>query len=341
MHLIDGSLGEGGGQILRTSLALSAITGIPVTIEHIRAKRPKPGLQRQHLVAVLAAAQVCGGQVDGAELHSRKIIFYPQQPQSGDYHFSIGSAGSATLVLQTIMPILAQACGTSQITISGGTHNGMAPPVEFLTDSLFPLLYRVGFGVSATLERHGFYPAGGGKLRAVIHAGQSTTPLLLTERGKPISQRAQVLIANLPSHVAMREAQALKHALHWSHAEVDEVEVDADGPGNAIIISRQFSNVTQVCSAFGEIRKSSERVASEATKPLKRLDKHNAPVCEHLADQLLLPLALGIGGQFRTVKPSDHTTTNAAVIAQFLGERVKCEEIAADDYLISVRGSRA
>jgi RNA 3'-terminal phosphate cyclase (ATP) len=336
--IIDGSQGEGGGQILRTSLALSAITGTPVTIEKVRAKRPKPGLQRQHLVAVLAAARVCGGQVEGAELGSRALVFHPQKPISGDYHFDIGSAGSCTLVLQTVLPILLHAEGPSTVTITGGTHNGMAPPVEFLAESFLPVLSRVGISATIELQRHGFYPAGGGAIRATIQPGVGSVALDLCERGKAIGRHAEAIVANLPAHVASREAQAVKHGLHWSHDEVDEREVRADGPGNALIARLRYANVTTVVSAFGELRKAAEKVADEAVKQIRRFTEAGVPVCEHLADQLLLPLALGAGGRFRTVKPSDHTTTNAAIIARFLGEVVTMEQQGADDWLVTVNG---
>lgn len=342
MITIDGSQGEGGGQILRTSLALSAITGTPVTITNVRAKRPKPGLQRQHLVAVLAAARVCGGQVEGAELGSRQLTLHPQQPIAGDYRFDIGSAGSCTLVLQTVLPILLHADGPSTVTITGGTHNGMAPPVEFLAESFLPVLHRVGISASLELQRHGFYPAGGGAIRATIQPAfgknGGTVPFELLERGKAIDRRAEVLIANLPAHVASREAQAVKHGLHWSHDEVDEREVRADGPGNAIIARLRHANLTTVVSAFGELRKPAEKVAQEVVKQIRRHSEAGVPVCEHLADQLLLPLALGAGGRFRTVAPSDHTTTNAAIIAMFLGEVVTMAQQGADDWLVTVTG---
>lgn len=346
MITIDGSQGEGGGQILRTSLALSAITGTPVTIEKVRAKRPKPGLQRQHLVAVLAAARVCGGQVEGAELGSRALVFHPQKPISGDYHFDIGSAGSCTLVLQTVLPILLHGEGASTVTITGGTHNGMAPPVEFLAESFLPVLHRVGISASIELTRHGFYPAGGGAIRATIQpafgmvgkANGGVAALDLCERGKAISRHAEAIVANLPAHVASREAQAVKHGLHWSHDEVDEREVRADGPGNALIARLRYANVTTVVSAFGELRKAAEKVAAEAVSQVRRFTEAGVPVCEHLADQLLLPLALGAGGRFRTVKPSDHTTTNAAIIARFLGDVVTTEQQGADDWLVTVKG---
>ena len=173
MITIDGSQGEGGGQILRTALALAAITGTPVRVERIRARRPKPGLQRQHLVALQAAARVCNGHLQGAELNSREITFTPQAPVSGTYVFDIGSAGSTTLVLQTVLPILLCADGPSSVGIRGGTHNSMAPPVEFLQESFLPVLHRIGVSATLDLERHGFYPAGGGSITSVARMRSS------------------------------------------------------------------------------------------------------------------------------------------------------------------------
>ena len=343
MITIDGSEGEGGGQILRTSLALSALTGTPVHIERIRARRPKPGLQRQHLVAVQAAARVCGGYLEGAELNSCELTFTPQtQPDlqftGGTYEFDIGTAGSTTLVLQTILPILLQADGPSTVIIRGGTHNGMSPPVEFLRDSFLPVLQRLGIHVEITLERHGFYPAGGGAIRAIIQPWVRRAALELLERGKAIDRHAEVLLANLPAHVASREAMALKHALHWSHAEVTEREVVAHGPGNAVLAHLRYAHVTACMSAIGEQRKSAEHVAEECAKQVRRYLDGDAPVCEHLADQLLLPLALGAGGRFRTCQPSAHARTNAAVIARFFGEVVTFSEDTGGAWLVEVGG---
>jgi RNA 3'-terminal phosphate cyclase (ATP) len=337
MKFIDGSQGEGGGQILRTSLALAAITGTPVRIGHIRAGRPKPGLQRQHLVAVQAAARVCNGHLDGAELQSREITLTPQAPCAGTYDFDIGSAGSTSLVLQTLLPILLCADGPSVVRIRGGTHNRMAPPTEFLRDSFLPILHRCGLSATVSLERHGFEPAGGGLVTTSIQPWTTPLPLTLVERGKALSRHADVLLANLPGHVAGREAQALKHGLHWSHAEVDEHEVAADGPGNAVLVRLQYLDVTALFTAFGALRTSSEQVAQDAIQQVRRYLDGSAPVCEHLADQLLLPLALGAGGIFRTRRPSAHTRTNIAIITEFLGEVITCTDDGSDT-VITVRG---
>jgi RNA 3'-terminal phosphate cyclase (ATP) len=338
MLSIDGSHGEGGGQIVRSSLALSALTGTPVRIEKIRAGRAKPGLQRQHLVAVQAAAQVCGGTLIGAELGSREITFTPQSPQAGSYNFDIGSAGSTTLVLQTILPILLRAKAPSVVTIRGGTHNGMAPPVEFLQECFLPVLHRCGIDATIDLHRHGFYPAGGGAITATIHPWQNPTPLDLLERGKFLDRHTEILLANLPFHIAERESQAVKHGLHWSQDEVRCRSVDAHGPGNAALARLRFANITSVFTAYGEMRKSAETVGQELVRQVRHYLDTEAPVCEHLADQLLLPLAMGAGGQFRTVKPSLHTQTNATIINTFLGERVSLVETDDAQWLVTVRG---
>jgi RNA 3'-terminal phosphate cyclase (ATP) len=337
MITIDGSQGEGGGQILRSALALAGVTGTPVRIERIRARRPKAGLQRQHLTAVQAAARVCNGRLEGDVLGSREIVFVPQAPCAGTYAFDIGSAGSTSLVLQTVLPILLVAEGASQVAISGGTHNAMAPPVEFLQDSLLPLLRSVGIAASVVTERHGFYPAGGGAIRAAIQPGPATGPLALLERGKAAGRHAEVLLANLPTHIASREAETLKHQLHWSADEISVRAVAADGPGNALIARLRYAQVTQVVTACGELRTPAEQVAAACAKQVRRLVEATVPVCEHLCDQLLLPLALGAGGSFRTVRPSAHATTNAAVISHFLGDAVAFSQQGDDDWLVTVR----
>lgn len=342
MITIDGSFGEGGGQILRSSLALSAITGIPVRIEHIRAKRPKPGLQRQHLVAVQAAARVCNGRLEGAELQSRTIELHPQAVTAGEFHFRIGSAGSCSLVLQTVLPPLLLAGGPSRVVIDGGTHNPMAPPFEYLRDGFLPQLRALGAEVDLQLERHGFHPAGGGRLVAQIQPLTAPRRFDLRERGRQLRRRADAYVANLAYDIAMREAATVKGRLHWSAEEVRAHSLDGcDGPGNYVTVSVAHANVTEVATGFGALRVSAEQVASRAAQRMRRWLEADAPVGEHLADQLLLPLAIAAGGTFRTVLPTGHTTTNAAVIARFLGEgTVTLAEQAPDDWLVSVRGRR-
>jgi RNA 3'-phosphate cyclase len=192
MLTLDGSAGEGGGQILRSALALSLLTGTPFRIEKIRARRAKPGLLRQHLTAVQAAARIGSAQVEGAELGSRALTVRPGTVAPGEYHFAIGSAGSACLVVQTVLPPLLLASGPSVLIVEGGTHNPAAPSWDFLARVFFPLLERMGARIRTKLERHGFYPAGGGRLRVEIDPVSTLAPLELLKRGEIAERSARV-----------------------------------------------------------------------------------------------------------------------------------------------------
>lgn len=195
MISIDGSFGEGGGQILRTSLSLSLATGKPFRIENIRAGRQKPGLLRQHLTAVLAAADVGGAKIEGATLGSQTLAFSPGEVRPGEYRFSVGTAGSGTLVFQTVFPALMLASGGSRITIEGGTHNSAAPPFDFLARTFLPLMERMGPKVHLQFDRYGFYPAGGGCFCAVVEPVARLRPLNLGERGETVSRRITAIVA--------------------------------------------------------------------------------------------------------------------------------------------------
>lgn len=218
MFTIDGSAGEGGGQILRSSLALSLITGEPVKVGAIRKGRARPGLMRQHLAAVKAAAEIGQGEVSGAELGSKEIVFRPGQVRPGDYTFRIGTAGSTTLVLQTVLPALLRASGPSSITLEGGTDNPMAPPFDFLAQAYLPLVRRMGPAVSIALEARGFFPAGGGRFRVDITPGAQLARLDLLERGEVLRKRVTAIVANLPASVAMREIAAASALLGWDRS---------------------------------------------------------------------------------------------------------------------------
>src|SRR5688572_20326178 len=198
MLTIDGSMGEGGGQILRSALALSVITGTPFRIANIRANRDRPGLRRQHTTAVRAAAQICGGDVVGAEVDSRELTFRPGKVAPGDYTFDIGSAGSTTLVLQTVLPPLLLAGGPSTLVLEGGTHNPGGPPADFVERVFLPVINRMGPRVQLALERPGFAPAGAGRLIVAIEPAARLQPVTLNERGKLIRRRARVVVAGLP-----------------------------------------------------------------------------------------------------------------------------------------------
>ncbi|MCA8953707.1 MAG: RNA 3'-terminal phosphate cyclase [Planctomycetes bacterium] len=333
MRTIDGAHGEGGGQVLRTSLALATLTGEPVTIVDIRAGRPKPGLQRQHLTAVLAAAEVAGAELAGAELGSRRLEFRPGRPRAGDYRFAIGTAGSTTLVLQTVLPALWAAGGESTVELHGGTHNPMAPPFDFLQQSLAPLLQRMGAGLELELLRHGFHPAGGGALRARVAPARWHQLALETPVDRP-ELCARIVNSGIPSHVPEREAAVVAHRLALTPDRITIEEVDSPGPGNAVMVGIAGPETTELVLALAERRLSAEAVANRAVTATKRLLSARAPVGEHLADQLLLPMALAGGGTFRTVAPTAHLRTNAWVIEQFLpiaieiGEHADCWRVA-------------
>src|SRR5262245_20804356 len=237
MITIDGSFGEGGGQILRTSLSLSLLTGKPFRIEKIRAGRKQPGLLRQHLTAVNAAAEVCQAEVSGASIGSQQLTFSPGKVAHGEYHFAIGTAGSTTLVLQTLLPALLVAeeltGQQTTLTLEGGTHNPFAPPFDFLANTFLPILNRMGAFVEARLLRHGFYPAGGGKIEVTVHPTNRLERIELTERGKIRERRARAVVANLPRKIAEREVSIMQKKLSWPNRYFNIAEVtDSPSPGN-------------------------------------------------------------------------------------------------------------
>lgn len=328
MVTIDGSEGEGGGQVLRTSLALSLITGTPLRIENIRAKRSKPGLLRQHLTAVNAATAIGDATVDGAELGSSSLTFAPRSVRAGDYSFAIGTAGSTMLVLQTILLPLACANESSTVTIEGGTHNPKSPPFDFIERAFLPLLQRMGADVSLTLERPGFYPAGGGKIVVRIAPAKKLGALALEERGELVTRLARAVVANLTYTIAQREAQTAVEELGWP-AECAQAHTLAGsiGPGNAISVIVGSEHVTDVFTAFGERGVRAEQVAHEAAKQAKRYINSGAAVGEHLADQLLLPMALGAGGSFTSTPLSSHAATNIDVIRRFVDVKIAVDEV--------------
>ncbi|MCM5680640.1 RNA 3'-terminal phosphate cyclase [Schlegelella sp. S2-27] len=323
---LDGSHGEGGGQILRTALALSMCTGVPMRISNIRAKRAKPGLMRQHLACVHAAQQVSCAEVSGAELGSQALEFVPGPVRAGDYRFAIGTAGSCTLVLQTVLPPLMLANAPSTLHLSGGTHNPMAPPYHFLERSFAPLVQRCGAGLELNIRRHGFYPAGGGEVEAtILPAPGGLQPFDLMERGALRAAYAEALIPALPRGVAMRELQALGQALGWSQEQLQVPPVrQNEGPGNALLATLVYEHVTEVFTSFGEKGVSAEQVAAALAREVKGYQEaSDGVVGPHLADQLALPLALAVNATGRPARYSfsqmtEHTRTNFGVVERFL-----------------------
>jgi RNA 3'-terminal phosphate cyclase (ATP) len=336
MLTIDGSKGEGGGQILRTALALSAVTGIPFQIDRIRAGRSRPGLMRQHVTAARAAAEICGARTIGDEPGSAALRFEPGRVRPGAYHFAVGTAGSATLVLQTVLPALLLADAPSTLVLEGGTHNPAAPPFDFLVRSFLPQLAKMGAQVTATLERPGFYPAGGGRFTVAIQPAR-LEPLALLARGATRGFAVEAVVAGLSSRIAERELAAIGRALGWERRVMrSTVLSDAHGPGNVVTITLESEHVTEVVTGFGERGVSAETVAERVAKEATRYLATDAPVGEHLADQLLLPMALAGGGAIRTLEPSSHTRTQAELIPLFLAVNVRTTREAAERYRIDV-----
>ncbi len=339
--VIDGAYGEGGGQILRSSLALSLVTGRPVRIEHIRASRPKPGLRPQHLTAVQAAAQIAQAEVTGDQIGSQSLTFKPQTVVPGHYHFQIGTAGSTTLVLQTVLPALMLANEPSSLTLEGGTHNPLAPPFDFIAEAYLPLVNRMGPTIRAKLKRPGFYPAGGGRIDVEVRPSASLTGLELLERGRLLRSRARILLANLPEHIAKRERNALLRKTGWDKRSVEiEIIRQAPGPGNVLIVLLEWEALTEVFSECGQIGLRAEQVARRVLKQIDRYLKADVPVGEFLADQLLLPLGIaasqGRSSLFRTVRPSSHFQTHAWLLQQFLDIRIHTETFGPDEQLVRI-----
>lgn len=313
--------------MLRSALSLSLATGKAFRMEDIRARREKSGLLRQHLTAVLAASEVGNAQVEGATLGSKTLTFIPGHVRPGTYHFAVGTAGSGTLVLQTILPALMTACGPSEVTIEGGTHNMQAPPLDFLQKVFLPIINRLGPKVEIRLEKYGFYPAGGGRFTATIEPCERLSPIPLLERGVIERRSALAIVANLARSIAQREIDTVAKRLNWDTEYTQIVETgNSVGPGNIVLIELTSSNVTEVFCGFGRIGASAESVASEAADAARSYLVSGAAAGEHLTDQLLLPFAMAGGGSFSAVTFNMHARTNMEIISKFLPVRFEVVE---------------
>lgn len=334
--IVDGSQGEGGGQIFRTSLALAMCLGKAVRIENIRAARPKPGLLRQHLTCLRAAQAISDAQVSGAEIGACSVSFKPQKVQAGNYRFAVGSAGSTSLVLQTVLMPLLLAGSKSELQLEGGTHNGKAPSFDFIDQCFLPLLSSIGCEVDTELTSYGFYPAGGGAWQVTIHPLQRLDALKLCQRGEIKTTRAVALRALIPAHVTARELKQVKAQCDWPDSALEQRAVESKGAGNILSLRLSSDQLTEVFEAVGERGVKAEDVANQAIFEMKRYVKACVPVAEHLADQLILPMALGSGGSFRTLAPSQHLLTNIALVRAITGVNITQKKNAEDDYTITV-----
>lgn len=335
---IDGSEGEGGGQILRTSLSLALLLNRPFHMYNIRKNRlPKPGLRPQHLTCVQAAAQICHGKTQGAELGSGELFFYPNEVVSGRYHFSIGTAGATSLVLQTVyLPLMWNARCASEIIIEGGTHNDKAPSFHFLQTTWRAWLAWMGLDVRLELKRIGFYPKGGGLIIAHLQPYSSIAPLQAIE---PAHDRFEILsaVANLPEHIGQRQLNRAESLIgkvtrnfstrleRWPHSMGSYVAVTVEG-----LVPALFDSV-------GAKGKTAERVAHEACEQAIQHYQHWACVDEHSSDQLLLPLVFAKGeSRLRVSQFSSHLRTNIKTIGLFLSRKI---DLIPEENLVVIQES--
>lgn len=326
MIIIDGAEGEGGGQVVRNACALSLVTGQPFRIINARGGRAKPGLMRQHVTAVEAACAIGGAECAGLQVGTSEIEFQPGRVTAGEHRFAVGTAGSTSLVLQTILPPLMLADGPSRIVLEGGTHNMQAPPFDFIERTFLPIVNRMGPSVSARIVRHGFYPRGGGRIEVDI-VPAPLVPVDCVERGAMLGCEGRVLIAAIHDSIAWREVKTAKAALGWPDDAFSIRELPGDqGPGNILLLEARFEQVTEIVSGFGQLGVSSEALARKAAARMAGYIESGVFAGPYLADQLLLPFALAGGGRFTTVKPSQHALTAAAVIERFLGRSTRFEK---------------
>ena len=267
-----------------------------------------------------AAATVSRAEVEGDTLGSLELSFTPRALDGGEYTFSIGTAGSTMLVLQSILPALVLAARPSNLLLEGGTHNPQSPTFEFISHAYLPLLSRMGPVVNAVLERPGFFPAGGGRVRVSVEPAASLEPFELLERGPIRRHHVTARVAHLPRHIAEREVETLAQKLLWDRACFDIEELtDVDGPGNVVIAELIAEHVTEVFSGFGEKGVRAETVAKRVANEIREYLRADVPIGRHLADQLVLLMAVARGGAFCTLSPSSHLTTQVEVIRRFLG----------------------
>lgn len=321
MISIDGAYGEGGGQVIRTSVALAAITGQAIEIHDIRGGRAKPGLQAQHLMSVKAAARLCGATLSGAELQSRHLVFEPQMPvAAGHYRFDIGTAGSCTLVLQTILVPLALAEGDSTVVVTGGTHNPMAPCVDYLEEVFLPAVARMGLRATLEVPAYGFFPKGGGEVRCHISGGGELTGASFASRDEVGSLLARAIVSGLPEHVGLRGAGHLESRI-GQRAEI--CKRPSRGPGAAAFVAVRHRSAFAGFTGLGERGKPMERVVEDAADAYDAWVATEATVDEHLADQLVLPAVFAQGESvWRTDMVTEHLRTVAWLTGRFVDRPV-------------------
>lgn len=337
MVTLDGREGEGGGQVLRSALSLSLITGTPFRLEHVRAKRRPPGLKAQHLACVVGAAQVGHARVDGAELGSRTVEFHPGPMRAGDFSLDVGTAGATSLLLQCLAYPLALA-GGGTLSLRGGTHVTMSPPFEYLTHVWTRALAAYGLDVQVWLKNAGYFPQGGGVLHARVEVARSVDAPDVTW---PVADVKDVQVLScaggLPVHVASRQADAAREALAAAGQRVEVearmLEAKHSRGSSVLVVGQGAGGLPLAGSALGERGKPAERVGEEAARGFLVELKHGGSCDEHLGDQLLFPAALAACGRlgprrttrFTAARVTDHLTTHARVLEQFLPVTVEVD----------------
>ncbi|EMI21127.1 RNA 3'-terminal-phosphate cyclase [Rhodopirellula maiorica SM1] len=328
---IDGSQGEGGGQILRSSLALAAVTKQPIRLVNIRAGRRKPGLMRQHLTSLRAVGEVCDAAIQGDSIGSQAVTFEPGESRGGQFDFKVGTAGSAVLVAQTVLPALMLADHPSAVTFEGGTHNPAAPPLDFLRDSFLPQLAKMGVDSELAIDAYGFYPAGGGKFHLQIAPCCTLRGLTLTECDQKASPQVTAIVSAIPKSVGQRECDTIRRKTNWDPDcfAVKEVD-DPRGPGNVVMIQWASPTVTETFTGFGKVGVKAEHIARGVLRQTRAHIARSVPVGEHLADQLMLPMGLaasqGRSSAFRCGPLSMHSKTHLDVLKIFLDIKVDVQQ---------------
>ncbi len=324
MIAIDGSHGEGGGQILRTALSLSCLFREPFSMFGIRVGRPKSGLMPQHLAAVEAARRISGARVSGDDPGSTELVFSPGEARGGEIVLDIGTAGSTVLVLQTIVPALLFASRESEVVLSGGTHVPFSPSFHYAAGVFAPALRKLGLDIRLSIESYGFYPRGGGRIRARLFPATAIAPLCAVDRGKLISVKGESGVGNLPLAIAERQKEAslakVRPAIRKSgvQADVRAVSVPTPGQGTFIFLAAEFEGAVAGVCALGARGKRAETVGEEAASAFLDHDATRAALDPHLADQIVPYLAMS-GGEsvFTTSRVTQHLLTNLWAVGLF------------------------
>ena len=318
---IDGSIGEGGGQIFRTSLTLSLLTKKTLQIHNIRSKRSSPGLKQQHLTALKAASEISRAQVEGDVLGSQEVLFIPGKVNSGKYSFVIPTAGSASLALQTILLPLTVPLKESQISITGGTHVPWSPPFHYLSWLWLPWLEKIGYLAKIELHHCGYYPAGGGRMTGRVFPAETIHPIKAVERGKLIQIRGLSAVSNLSLEIAKRQRLRFISRIGSLYPlnDIRAVDLPGKGKGTFLAVLAEFERTTACFCSLGEKGKRAEEVADEVAGQIKEFIKSPGCIDRYLADQLLVPLSFASdSSKLITSEITSHLLTNAEVIQQFL-----------------------